>query len=224
VKVKSIAKGKITMKNMMLLLSFITLNSSVFADERLDSEIARIQHAWAKASYQTPKDSQESAFKTLTEDAHQLTVNNPNAPEALIWEGISYSSYAKAKGGIGALKLAEKARDLFLAAEKINPQALQGSAYTSLGSLYYKVPGWPIGFGDKKKARSYLEKALQVNPTGIDQNYFYADFLEAQGDHAKAIEYYKKALTAPPRAGREDADVGRKKEIEDALKVLEAKA
>jgi tetratricopeptide (TPR) repeat protein len=211
------------MKNMMLLLGFITLNAPAFADERLDAGIAQIQHEWAKASYQTPKDAQENAFKALTEEAHQLTVNNPNAPEALIWEGISNSSYAKAKGGLGALKFAEKARDLFLESEKINPQALQGSAYTSLGSLYYKVPGWPISFGDKKKARSYLEKALKINPTGIDQNYFYADFLEDQGEHAKAIEYFKNALAAPPRAGREDADAGRKKEIEVALQHAEEK-
>jgi tetratricopeptide (TPR) repeat protein len=211
------------MKNMMLLISFITLSSPVFADERLDAEISRIQHNWAKANYQTPKDAQESAFKTLTDEAHQVTASNSNSPEAMIWEGISFSSYAKAKGGIGALKLAEKARDLLLAAEKINPQALQGSAYTSLGSLYAKVPGWPIGFGDNKKAQTYLEKALKTNPTGIDSNYFYADFLDAQGEHAKAIEYYKKALVAPARAGREDADTGRKKEVEEALHIAERK-
>lgn len=211
------------MKNMMLLLSFIALSSSAFADEKLDAEIAQIQHDWARANYQTPKDAQESAFKTLTEQAHQLTTNSANAPEAMIWEGISYSGYAKAKGGIGALKFAEKARDLLLASEKINPHALQGSAYTSLGSLYYKVPGWPIGFGDKKKARSYLEKAVQLNPAGIDPNYFYADFLSEQGDYAKAVEYYKKALAAPARAGREDADAGRRKEVEEGLLVAEKK-
>lgn len=211
------------MKNMMLLLSFIALASPAFADDKLDAEIAQIQHEWAKANYQTPKDAQEDAFKLLIEQAHQITANNANAPEALIWEGISNSGYAKAKGGIGALKFAEKARDLFLAAEKINPNALHGSAYTSLGSLYYKVPGWPIGFGDKKKARAYLEKALQANPTGIDPNYFYADFLSEQGDYAKAVEYYKKALTAPARLGREDADAGRRKEAEEGLKVAEKK-
>ncbi len=211
------------MKNMMLLLSFIALSSTALADEKLDAEIAQIQHDWAKANYQTPKDAQENAFKTLTEQAHQLTVNSANAPDAMIWEGISYSSYAKAKGGIGALKLAEKARDLLLASEKINPHALQGSAYTSLGSLYYKVPGWPLGFGDKKKARAYLEKAVQINPTGIDPNYFYADFLSEQGDYAKAVDYYKKALAAPARTGREDADAGRKKEVEDGLHIAEKK-
>lgn len=211
------------MKNMMLLLSFIALSSTALADEKLDAEIAQIQHSWAKANYQTPKDAQESAFKMLTEDAHKLTMSSANAPEALIWEGISYSGYAKAKGGLGALKLAEKARDLLLASEKINPHALQGSAYTSLGSLYYKVPGWPLGFGDKKKARAYLEKAVQTNPTGIDSNYFYADFLSEQGDYAKAVEYYKKALAAPARVGREDADTGRKKEVEDGLRIAEGK-
>lgn len=211
------------MKNMMLLLSFIALSSSAFADEKLDAEIAQIQHDWARANYQTPKDAQESAFKTLTEQAHQLTTNSANAPEAMIWEGISYSGYAKAKGGLGALKFAEKARDLLLASEKINPHALQGSAYTSLGSLYYKVPGWPIGFGDKKKARSYLEKALQISPAGIDPNYFYADFFSEQGDYAKAVEYYKKALAAPARAGREDADAGRRKEVEEGLLIAEKK-
>jgi tetratricopeptide (TPR) repeat protein len=211
------------MKNMMLLLSFIALSTSAFADEKLDSEISQIQHEWAKANYQTPKDAQEDAFKVLTEQAHQLTVSSENAAEAMIWEGISYSGYAKAKGGIGALKYAEKARDLLLAAEKADPNALQGSAYTSLGSLYYKVPGWPIGFGDKKKARTYLEKALQVNPTGIDPNYFYADFLSEQGNYVKAVEHYKKALAAPARAGREDADAGRKKEAEEGLKVAEKK-
>ena len=211
------------MKNMMLLLSFIALSSPAFADEKFDAEIAKIQHAWAKANYQTPVDAQEIAFKTLAEQAHQLTVSSGNAPEAMIWEAISYSGYAKAKGGIGALKLAEKARDLLLASEKITPHALPGSAYTSLGSLYYKVPSWPIGFGDKKKARTYLEKAIQINPTGIDSNYFYADFLSEQGDYAKALEYYRKALAAPARPGREDADAGRRKEAEEDLQIAEKK-
>ena len=47
---------------------------------------------------------------------------------------------------------------------------LDGSAYNSLGVLYYKVPGWPVGFGDKAKARELLQKALAINPKGIDAN------------------------------------------------------
>lgn len=206
-----------------LLLSIIAFSNFLKADEKLDANIAIIQHEWAKANYSTPKDGQEEAFKKLTEDAHQLSEKSANAPEALIWEGIANAGYAKAKGGLGALKYAEKARDLLLAAEKIEPAALQGSIYTSLGSLFYKVPGWPIGFGDKKKAKAYLEKALQINPDGIDPNYFYADFLSSRGDYAKAVQYYEKALSAPARPGREDADAGRKAEAEEGLKVARGK-
>jgi len=209
--------------NYLVIILMLAMSSTSFADEKLDSEIAQIQHEWAIANYQTAKDKQELAFQKLSEDAHLVSAAHANAPEAFIWEAISLSGYAKAKGGLGALKLAEKARDLLLAAEKINQSALQGSAYTTLGSLYYKVPGWPIGFGDKKKAKAYLEKALQLNPAGIDPNYFYADYLSEQGDYASAIDYYKKAMAAPPRSGREDADTGRKQDIESGLRNAQLK-
>lgn len=214
------------MKNYRLTVSILLLSlfsNLLLADEKLDASIATLQHEWAKANYSTTKDAQETAFKNLTEQAHQITEKHANAAEALIWEGIAYAGYAKAKGGLGALKLAEKARDLLLAAEKANPNALQGSAYTSLGSLYYKVPSWPIGFGDKKKAKAYLEKALEINPNGIDPNFFYADFLSERGEYKQAIEFYENALLAPARAGREDADAGRRAEVEAGLKTARNK-
>ncbi len=207
----------------LCLLGTALLAVPVYADDKVDPAIVKLQHDWAHVNYQIPDAQQEAALKTLSEEAHQVSAANPGAAEPMIWEAIILSTYAKAKGGLGALKLAEKSRDLLLAAEKINPNALNGSIYTSLGSLYYKVPGWPIGFGDKKKAREYLEKALQLNPTGIDPNYFYADFLSGQGEYAKAVEYYKKALAAPARPGREDADAGRRQDVEEGLKAAEKK-
>jgi Tfp pilus assembly protein PilF len=98
----------------------------------------------------------------------------------------------------------------------IDPRALDGSAYTSIGTLYYKVPGFPLGFGDKDKARAYLQKALQLDPAGIDQNYFYADYLYEQGDYRDALQYAERAAHAPPRPTRASADRGRHQEV-DAL-------
>ena len=211
----------LTVLTLICSFSLLTMGSAAFAADSLPADIVQLQHDWAKANYHTPEKAQEEVFKTLAERAHQVSERHvqsgQNAPEAMIWEAIILSGYAKAKGGLGALKQAEKARDLLLAAEKINPQALQGSAYTTLGSLHYKVPGWPLGFGDKQKARAYLEKALEFNPDGIDPNYFYADFLSERGEYEKALQYYEKALAAPARPGREDADAGRRKEIEAGM-------
>ena len=49
------------------------------------------------------------------------------------------------------------------------------------GFPYYQVPGWPVGFGDDEKAEQLLKQALAINPTGIDPNFFYGDFLLDQG-------------------------------------------
>jgi len=131
----------------------------------------------------------------------------------MVWHGIALSSQAGAKGGLGALSLAKQARSVLESSLKIDATALFGSAHTSLGTLYHKVPGFPIGFGDDKKARQHLEAALKLNPAGIDPNFFYAEFLLDKGETALAIKHLKIAQAAPAREGREIADAGRRQEI-----------
>jgi len=198
-----------------LLLATALLCGQVFADPSttMMQDVQKLQHEWELIKYKTDEDKQEAAFKALSTQAHKISEAYAGQAEPLVWEAIILSTYAGAKGGLGALSLAEKARDILLQAEKINPDALGGSVYTSLGSLYYQVPGWPIGFGSDKKARNYLEKALQVNPNGIEANYFYGDFLYEEGEYEKALQTLTKALNAPKRAGREITDAGRRKEI-----------
>lgn len=189
------------------------------ADPLFDA-IVELQREWAKGYYSTPEKQQESYFSALQAKAHQVTEKFPGRAEPLIWEGIITSTHAKYQSLFSAGGTAKAARDLLLAAEKIDPNALDGSALTSLGSLYYKVPRFG-SFGDHDKARDYLERALKINPNGIDPNFFYGEFLLERGDKAKATEYLKKALAAPPRPSREDADEGRKGEIQQALQKAE---
>ncbi|OGA30972.1 MAG: hypothetical protein A2W81_02185 [Betaproteobacteria bacterium RIFCSPLOWO2_12_61_14] len=211
------------MKMYAWLIALLFAANTAFAETTpLNAAIEKLQHEWAKANYQTPEKDREAALKKLSEQAHQVSAANPGRAEPLIWEGIITSTLAKYQGIFSAGGTAKAARDLLLAAEKIDANALEGSALTSLGSLYYKVPRFG-SFGDHDKAREYLERALKVNPNGIDQNYFMADFLLERGEHAKALEYFKKALNAPARPGREDADAGRRAEILESIKKIEKK-
>ncbi len=211
------------MKNLLLsiIASFwLMAGVSVLADDALDPAIVELQHEWAKANYNTPANSQEAAFKALSAKASEVADTSPNQAEAKIWHAIILSGYAKVISGwakLNALKLVDQSKTLLLESIALNPNALHGSAYTSLGSLYYKVPVWPISFGDKDKAKEYLEKSLEMNPKGIDSNYFYADFLYEQGRYVRAVEYYERAIAAPARPGREDADQGRRKEAKEGL-------
>lgn len=195
-----------------LLLWFSTVQAA-----SLDETLLVVQHGWAQAYYKAPKNEKEHAFEKLIEQADAMVKAYPGRAEALTWHAIVLSSAAKFDGGLEALKHVKQARKELLEAEKINPAALDGSVYTSLGSLYANVPGWPLAFGDKKQAESYLKKALAINPDGIDPNFFYAELLAARGDNADAKMRYEKALAAAPRAGREDADMGRREEIRTAL-------
>lgn len=190
----------------------------------VDDEVAALQREWEVIKYKTPAAEHAAKFEALAQRATQVVAAYPDRAEPLVWQGIIVSSLAGARGGLGALSLAKQAKSQYEAALKIAPEALNGSAYNSLGVLYYKVPGWPIGFGDKAKARELLQKALAVNPDGIDPNFFYGEYLLETGQPAEAIAYLERALKAPPRPGREIADAGRREEARVLLEQAKRKA
>ena len=175
--------------------------------------LLQLQHKWAHINYELEDDQKEDAFIALIAKAKAFVNEAPNNAELLIWQGIIQSSTAGAKGGLGALDFAKAARKSFEQAMRLDENALSGSAMTSLGVLYHKLPGWPISFGSDKKAEKLLKHALEVNPDGIDPNYFYAEFLFDNGKYSQAREYAQKAKQAPARLERPLADVGRRQEI-----------
>lgn len=193
--------------------------------DALDTRLDGLARAWAHANYEiSNKNAQGEAAAQVAADADALARQNPGRAEPLVWEAIAKATQAGAKGGLGGLALAKESKSLLEKAEKINPAALgDGSVYTSLGSLYAQVPGFPIGFGDPGKARSYLQKALAANPNGVDSNFFYGDFLMRQDDYAGASRALQKALAAPARPGREVADRGRKAQAAALLSQAQAK-
>lgn len=202
--------------------------SLVLTEEEADMvmlKIADLQTRWAEIKYKsTDKDKKIAAMAALEKEAAALVTAAPDRAEARIWYAIILSTEAGFIKGLSALPKVKEAKNQLEKAISINPRALDGSAYTSLGSLYYQVPGWPIAFGDKEKAEKYLKAALLINPDGIDPNYFYGDYLLQQDRYTDALPVLEKALAAPDRAGRKLADEGRRQEIRAALTEARKKA
>ncbi|KAA8980369.1 hypothetical protein [Halospina sp. K52047b] len=200
-----------------VLMALLTLPASAasMSDQLLD-----IQHRWAAIQYGLDENKRADAFEGLAAETDSLVEGYPDRAEPLVWRGIVLSTWAGASGGFSALGLVSDAREVLEKALEIDPKALEGSAHTSLGSLYYQVPGWPLSFGDDELAREHLREALSINPNGIDPNYFFGDFLVEQGKEKRARTYLERALDAPDRPTRPLADKGRRQEIRALLETL----
>lgn len=200
------------------LLFVIALGGATLLHAAPEDDLIRpVQDRWAEIKYKTPEKQQAELYRELAVQAHQISKSNPNLAAALVWEGIIVSSEAGVRGGLGGLSLAKDARTLLEESLKLDEKSLKGSAYTSLATLYAKVPRWPVGFGDKEKAEALFRKSLAINPDGIDPNFFYGEYLIAQDRVAEGRRHLEKALAAPPRPGRELADQGRRQEIRALL-------
>lgn len=209
----------------MILAALLVLTASLpaRAQDGFDTQLLDIQNRWAQANYGETGKAQKKAFESLLDDARAFAAAHADRAEASVWHGIVASSYAGVKGPFGAMSLAKEAKAALESAESIDPMVLDGSVYTSLGALYYKVPGGMIGFGDKDKARDYLRKAVEANPTGMDSNFFYAEFLYEQDEYQAAHDALLKAQQAPARPARPLADEGRRVEVNALLEKVNEK-
>lgn len=173
----------------------------------VNSAILQLALNWEHIKFtETDKNLQEKQMAALADRAAQVAQQFQDQPETEIWLGVIISEQASMASENGspfkALGFAKRARDILAKVVKVDPYALDAGAPTSLGVLYYRVPSWPIGFGDKDKARALLQEAFRNAPNGLDANYFYGDFLMTEGQYPQATQVFKHALALPAHPER----------------------
>mgnify|MGYP003365042722 FL=1 len=199
-------------------MALLSLTGPLQATPDLAAQVKSINDGWAHITYDMNGSSRQTvALAQLDHSAADLVARNPGQAEPLLWEGIVVSEEANRANIFHKLSLATRAKDLIERAYRIDPRAGHGGAAMSLGVLYYKVPGSPIGFGDKQRARRLLLEGLGIDPGGLDANYFWGDFLYSQGDTAGARTALHTALRAPHDPQRPVWDAGRRREVQALL-------
>ena len=83
-----------------------------------------IQQQWAHCQYQETGKAKESCLATLSAQADQASAKEAFRTDLLIWSAIVKSTWAGAKGGLGALSLAKEAKAKLEIAIKQDPKAL----------------------------------------------------------------------------------------------------
>jgi tetratricopeptide (TPR) repeat protein len=201
-----------------VLACFCLMGQAAVADTAFDSRFNTLQTAWQDAYYLAPAREKADRLEALLGVAEQLHNDYPQRAESWIVHAIVLCVYSGVSWGFDALSNIDKARQYLLKAKDMDPTAMEGASYITLGALYYQVPGWPISFGDDDQAREYLQKAVQLFPDALDSNYFYGDFLAGQDEYAQAYRYLVKAEQAPIRASLGVSDRQLKRDLADLLR------
>lgn len=183
------------MKKLIFVVFLLLFAQGTYADNMQES-VSKIEANWVSTSEVESTPEKQNMFLQLAEDITDVVVAFPSQAEPLILKSAILLTMAEDASSFVALGLVKQAKELLAKAIDINPQAREGSALVTMGILYYKVPGWPVAFGDNDTAETYLLKALEVNPDGVTSNYFYAEFLLEQGKGDKAVSYLNKAIGA----------------------------
>jgi tetratricopeptide (TPR) repeat protein len=185
--------------------------------------IDRIAAAWAELKYQAADDPQRRARTlALERETAGLLAASPSSPDLMYWRANVLCFAAELAHSTKSLAMVREARDLLLKAEQLQPQS--SAIKSSLGSIYYEVPGWPISFGNNGKAQRYLAQAVALDPDGMDANFFMGDFLLQRGKAAQALPYLEKAASAGARLPASVLVDGRRREIDEALSKARKKA
>ena len=176
-------------------------------DTGVNAAILQLALNWEHLKFEvTDKNVQEKQMAALADRAGSIVQQFPGRPEAAIWQAIIISEQASMASENGspfkALGFAKHAREILEPIAKQYPAVLDAGAPTSLGVLYSRVPGFPIAFGDKAKARALLQEAIKYAPDGLDANYFYGDFLYNEHEYPTAEQVFIHALSLPPHPER----------------------
>lgn len=197
-----------------------TLALAPLAATAYDGELFSLKNRWEHTVTDMPANQRESTLRSLASEAEKIADQHPNEAEVLIWQGIVLASYARERGGLGALGIAGDARDVLERAIKIDPQGGNGSAYVTLGALYDRAPGRPLGFGNSNTAERMFQRALEIRPDGIDVNYYYAAFLKEQGNTQAAREHAQRAVDGAARDNRQASDEALRRDAQALLQTL----
>lgn len=197
-----------------------TLALSPLTATAFEDELFSLKNRWEHTVTEMPANERESTLKALVGEAGQLAEQHGDDADVLVWQGIMLASYARERGGLGALGTAGDARDVLEHAIELDPLGSNGSAYVTLGALYDRAPGRPIGFGNSDTAERMFQRALEIRPDGIDVNYYYAAFLKEEGNEQAAREHAQRAVNGTARESRQASDEALRRDAQAMLSKL----
>ncbi len=114
-------------------------------------------------------------------------------PRGYVYRASNVGRWGETKGPLNSLSKAKPMRDDFTYVIDTLSVMDDTIAWYVLGQLYYKLPGWPISFGDINTAISYTRMAIEtISPSNLYHGHF----------KALAEMLWKRGLSAAKRSSK----------------------
>ena len=146
---------------------------------------------------ETDKEKRIEKYQRAIDAAEQATKVNPKSASGHFWRAAAIGRQGLDKGVLKALNNASTMRDSLEITIEKNEKIERGAAHRALGRLYYELPGFPLSFGNNKKALEHLEKAYAIGPQEPANNAYYAQMLVKNGKKDEAKKYIDYVLAYP---------------------------
>ena len=166
----------------------------------------------------------DKPMTALLHDAVSYRDAHPENAEAWITTARIRAGHAATQGMTSKLGLLNVVKADLEKALSLNRAAQEGRALAFLGMLYMVLPGWPLSFGDERKAALLMDEAMKINATNSANCYYYARYLMEKKQYQAAQDFLLKARAAV------NADVAhprwqkfQQKNIADALQINSGK-
>ena len=141
--------------------------------------LSRTAFEWAEFS---PSNDQRAEVATRGIEAARTAIQKADTNAAAhYWLAMNLGQLARTKS-LGALKLVREMETEFLRARSLDPRVDFAGPDRSLGFLYRDAPGWPTSIGNRKKSRTHLEAAVQLEPDFPDNQIALAESFFEWGD------------------------------------------
>jgi len=142
-----------------------------------------------------PAPERKAALEAGIASARSAIAMNPQRPEGHFWLAANMGALAESFGLRQGIRYRGQIKDALLAALKLDPAFMQGSADRALGRWYFKVPG--LFGGSNRKSEEHLRKSLTYNPNSVISHLFLAETLHDMGRKDEARKECQAAIDAP---------------------------
>lgn len=162
-------------------------------------EVARAAFSWADFPM---RDAQrEDLAKKGIEAAQHAIRADPNNAAAHYWLSLNFGQLARTKM-LAALPLVKDMARELLHARDLDEHVDYAGPDRSLGMLYRDAPGWPTSVGDKKRARTHLERAVKLHPEFPENHLCLLESYEKWGERT----HFEQQLSITERVMKEAGD------------------